>query len=284
MESIEDQQPTYQEIKDDLNDNSERFGMMNIRAKDISPRVIICGDPQRATIISTMMQDCVCVAENREYLTYTGWYKGKMVTVASHGVGGGGTSVAVEELIRAGARWIIRAGTCGSFLPEYGIGSLIVVTAAVRDDGVTKQLVPLQFPAVADSSLVRELQRASKQHNAKLKTGMCLTVGLYEPYGSPLGDKTTFWKNTGVCCVEMECSVLFVIASLRGVKAGCILDVDGYVFNNLPPTSDGFRAKKDVVDGPVFYSDEEFCIEDKGPGIRKMCKICLDAIVSVDDE
>jgi len=70
-----------------------------------------------------------------------------VVTVASHGVGGGGASMAFEELIQvcsclccsfasthddkllqAGAKVIIRAGTCGSLNPEYREGNLVVVT------------------------------------------------------------------------------------------------------------------------------------------------------------
>lgn len=73
-------------------------------------------------------QEFTEVANNREYYTISGTYKGVPVTVSSHGVGGGGASMQFHELIDAGAKVIIRAGTCGSFQPHLREGSLIVVS------------------------------------------------------------------------------------------------------------------------------------------------------------
>ena len=78
---------------------------------DIPPRVLVCGDPARAERISKRLTEARCLAQNREYWTYTGLYQGVPVAVVSHGVGSGGAAIAFESLWRAGARVIIRVGT-----------------------------------------------------------------------------------------------------------------------------------------------------------------------------
>ena len=100
---------------------------------DIPPRVLVCGDPARAERISKRLTEARCLAQNREYWTYTGLYQGVPVAVVSHGVGSGGAAIAFESLWRAGARVIIRVGTCGGMQPEVTAGSIVVATAACRE-------------------------------------------------------------------------------------------------------------------------------------------------------
>lgn len=68
---------------------------------DIPPRVLVCGDPARAERISKRLTEARCLAQNREYWTYTGLYQGVPVAVVSHGVGSGGAAIAFESLWRA---------------------------------------------------------------------------------------------------------------------------------------------------------------------------------------
>ena len=66
------------------------------------------------------------MAKNREYWTFNGTYKGVPVSVTSHGVGCGGAAIAFESLWRAGAKVIIRVGTCGGMQPGIDAGSLVI--------------------------------------------------------------------------------------------------------------------------------------------------------------
>ena len=43
------------------------------------------------------------IADNREYVTYTGYLDGVKVSVTSTGIGGPSASIAMEELVRCGA-------------------------------------------------------------------------------------------------------------------------------------------------------------------------------------
>ena len=84
---------------------------IHVAEGDIPPRVLVCGDPARAERISRRFEHPVCLAQNREYWTYSGVYQGVPVAVTSHGVGCGGAAIAFESLWRAGARAGIRVGT-----------------------------------------------------------------------------------------------------------------------------------------------------------------------------
>jgi len=239
---------------------------MKLRPNSVAPLVIVVGDPARAVTLSQMLEDAVCVGKNREYLTYTGTYKGVKVTVASHGVGGGGASMAFEELIDMGAKVIIRAGTCGSFQPELREGSLIVVTGAVRRDGVTDNLIPKEYPAVAHHRVVSALEDTVKEAKVNHKTGLCVTEGCF--YSGPLGDQNAFWQKAKVCAVEMEVSVLFVISTILGVKAGAILNVDNYIFERLAESDRNYLPHRTVV------------LE----GNKKMCELALEAIIKLNND
>ena len=148
---------------------------------DIPPRVLVCGDPARAERISKRLTEARCLAQNREYWTYTGLYQGVPVAVVSHGVGSGGAAIAFESLWRAGARVIIRVGTCGGMQPEVTAGSIVVATAACREEGVTEKMVPLSYPAVADGEVVTALMNASRQRALPVHKGIILTQALFFP-------------------------------------------------------------------------------------------------------
>ena len=83
---------------------------IHVAEGDIPPRVLVCGDPQRAQRISQRLENPRCLAQNREFWTYVGEYKGVEVAVVSHGVGCGDAAMAFESLWRAGAKVIIRTG------------------------------------------------------------------------------------------------------------------------------------------------------------------------------
>jgi len=245
--------------------DDKAIGITKIKVGDIAPLVVVVGDPARAKLVSDLMEGATQVAANREYHTYTGKYKGKRVTVASHGVGGGGASMCFEELIKAGAKVIIRAGTCGSFQPELKEGSLVIATAAVRRDGVTDLLIHKEFPAVAHHTIINTLEKAaSAKAGLKWKSGIIVTEGAF--YDGVMGNNNALWAKTGLLAVEMEASVLFVIASLRGIRAGCILNVDNYIMERLAETNEGYQPHRKVVQ----------------EGTAVMCQIVLDAIVELN--
>mgnify|MGYP000861569197 CR=1 FL=1 len=198
---------------------------LKLRAGQISPYVLVCGDPARAEKIAKLCESCEELAYNREYRTFAGVYKGERITITSHGVGSAGASICFEELIKIGAKVIVRVGTCGSLQDYLGQGDHIIATGAVREDGVTPLLVPLGYPAIADAEVCQAIEKACKEIQAPYRRGIMVTSDLFYP--GVLPSSLELYSKAGVPGVEMEVSALYVIASLRGVKAGAIATVDG---------------------------------------------------------
>ena len=116
---------------------------------DIAPTVLVPGDPGRVALFAEQMDEAWQVAHKREYLTYTGKKDGVPISCTSCGLGPSPTAIGTEELIRIGAKNIIRMGTCGAIQPFMKAGDIIVVTSAVRGERATEEFISIDYPAIA---------------------------------------------------------------------------------------------------------------------------------------
>ncbi|BFT73561.1 nucleoside phosphorylase [Paenibacillus sp. P36] len=223
-----------------------KLSILQVNTEDLSPYAIVCGDPFRAEAIARKLDNVRELAFSREYRTFVGEVSGVAITVVSHGVGSPGAAVCFEELIKGGVKTLIRVGTAGSYSAEVPPGSLVVSTAAVREDGLTRQLVPLGFPAVADSDVVRALFEAASETDGLVKKGITVTLDAFFQGVEEFPHRK--YKQAGALAVEMEISALYVIAALRGVRAGAIVALDGYADADLREVYD---PHTDVVSGAV---------------------------------
>ena len=255
-----------------------RLPILGTRVADIAPDVLVVGDPDRARAVSALLTDVRAVSAVREYVVFTGTHEGRPVTVASHGVGAAGASIAFTELCRAGAARIIRVGTAGGMQPEVVAGDVVVATAAVRDEGSSERLVPAAFPAVADPELTASLwsrvrraadpgsgpadasatgegvgSRRGAAATPRTHRGIVLTSDLFYP-GPMLGSGLAAWQNVGVVATEMELSALFVIASLHRVRAAGVLAIDGNPLASQDEQMAGYRPRGPLVAAAVERS------------------------------
>lgn len=204
-------------------------------AENISNIALLPGDPKRAKLIGkNYLKNSKCISQSREFTTYTGLYKNKKITITSTGIGCPSTAIAVEELINLGVKVLIRVGTCGGALKkEIKPGSIIIPNAAIREEGTTLEYIPYQFPAVADFETVTALISAAKRFNFDYFTGINRTHDSFygqaqniKNWGSPFLDPRMKSWNYPVISSEMEASALFIIALMRGIKAGAVLAVN----------------------------------------------------------
>lgn len=206
--------------------NDDFLPILKTDSGNISSQVIVCGDPGRADKIAPHLTNPQTISYNREYKIINGTYNDVEVSVVSHGVGAAGAAVCFEELIKAGAEEIIRVGTAGSLNLDITDGDIVIAKAAVREDGLTDQLVKLPYPAVADSKLTDKMMAAGRELLHKdIPAGIVLTIGAFYPEIEPLPND--YYSKAGVIAVEMEASALFVIASLNNISAGAIFAIDG---------------------------------------------------------
>ena len=97
----------------DYTEGSGRQYHTGVGPQNIGKYVILPGDPKRCEKIAAYFEEPKLIADNREYVTYTGYLDGEKVSVTSTGIGGPSASIAMEELKRVGADTFIRVGTSG---------------------------------------------------------------------------------------------------------------------------------------------------------------------------
>ena len=142
-------------------------------AKDeVGRYVILPGDPKRCVKIAQYFDNPVLIADNREYITYTGTLDGVKVSVTSTGIGGPSASIAMEELYRCGADTFVRIGTCGGMQTEIKSGDIVIATAAVRMEGTSREYAPIEYPAVANLDVTNARGEAAKGKGVIDHTGV----------------------------------------------------------------------------------------------------------------
>ena len=194
---------------------------------DVARSVLLPGDPARAHRIGEQLEDARLIAENREYVVITGKTKGVAVSVCSTGIGGSSAAIALEELSNVGAEVFIRVGSAGGRRADIPIGSLVVVTAAYRGDGVSDEYLPLGFPAVADLDVNNALIRAAEELGYSAFSGVGTTRSAFYARHPQLNEQL---RRAGVVAAEMEAATLFIVGALRRAKVGCVVATDSNIY------------------------------------------------------
>ncbi len=215
-------------------EDASRQYHIQVAKGEVGRYVLLPGDPKRCAKIAKYFDNPILVADNREYVTYTGTLDGVKVSVTSTGIGGPSASIAMEELYRCGADTFIRIGTCGGMQPEVKSGDIVVATGAVRMEGTSKEYAPIEYPAVADISVINALIGAAKEKNYPSHVGVVQSkdsfYGQHKPEDKPAGyelmNKWEAWKKMGCLASEMESAALFIVAGYLRVRVGsCFLVV-----------------------------------------------------------
>lgn len=213
----------------------------------ISPDVVVCGDPARAAQVASFLDEQRLLADQREYRSYIGRFQGHAITVCSHGVGAPGAAIAFEELIVAGARRILRVGTCGGMQPGVRDGDLVVAVAAVENTGYVAEVAPRGYPAAADPRLTVALEQAAQASGLATHCGLVLTRdAFYGGVHAPRLPDYVVLSQANVLAVEMECAALFTVGLLRGVRTAAVLAVDGNVLQQ-PESVESYNPHRPIV-------------------------------------
>ena len=215
-------------------EDADRQYHIQVAAGEVGRYVIMPGDPKRCVKIAQYFDDPVLIADNREYITYTGTLDGVKVSVTSTGIGGPSAAIAMEELVRCGADTFLRIGTCGGMQKEVKSGDVVIATGAIRMEGTSREYAPIEFPAVADLEVANALVEAARVKGCPFHTGVVQAkdsfYGQHEPETMPVSyelmNKWEAWKRLGCLASEMESAALFTVASYLRVRAGaCFLVV-----------------------------------------------------------
>jgi len=194
---------------------------------DIGETVFLPGDVSRAKIIADHFDSAELVVSNRQYNTFTGMYKSVKVSVTSTGICGAAAAIAIEELVKVGAKNLIRIGTGGMMQTWLPNPAIMVITGAVRGDGTTREYFPPEYPAVADFYMVENMLKSAKELSIEVHAGYEWSHDAF--YAGSTFSKLDIlkiekpWIDAGVLIASQEASTVFALASARKVRGGVIL-------------------------------------------------------------
>jgi purine-nucleoside phosphorylase len=160
----------------------------------------------------------------RNMLGYTGFYKGKRISVQGTGMGVPSIGIYSHELIADyGVKKLIRVGTAGSYQAHVKIRDIVLAMAASSNSSLNKNNFQGEdFAPTADFELLLKAVEIAKQRKIPIKAGNILTSDVFY-HQSP--DYYKKWADFGVLCVEMESAALYTIAAQHKVQALTILTI-----------------------------------------------------------
>lgn len=224
-----------------MNQAEERQYHIHLKKGDVGRYVLLPGDPGRVHFIADFFDKAEKIAQNREYTTYTGEVDGIKISATSTGIGCPSAAICLEELARVGADTFIRVGTAGSLQKSVGLGDIVISTASVREEGTTRQYVPLSYPAVADLDVTLALREGAKKLGFKYHAGIshCKDAFYTENVKDlPLAEwnesRWETWYRANVLATSMENAALFVIGSIRKLRVGEVLAIIGLTYKDTP--------------------------------------------------
>jgi uridine phosphorylase len=211
-------------------EDQNRMYHIQVAKGEVGRYVLLPGDPKRCRLIAQYFDDPVMIADNREYITYTGTLEGEKVSVTSTGIGGPSASIAMEELVMCGADTFLRVGTCGGMDIDVKSGDLVIASGAIRMEGTSKEYAPIEFPAVPDfdvtCALVQAVQQMKKTYHVGVVQCKDAFYGQHSPETKPVSyelmNKWDAWLKLGCKASEMESAALFIVASYLHVRCGSV--------------------------------------------------------------
>ena len=145
---------------------------IHLRPEELADSVILVGDPGRVDMVGEFLTDIEFRHQSREFVSITGKYNGKRITVLSTGIGTDNIDIVMTELdalanvdfvtreVKPGHRrlQILRIGTTGAIHPDIPLGSFIFSHISVGCDGL------LNWYADRDSIALLDMEEAFKEH------------------------------------------------------------------------------------------------------------------------
>ena len=193
--------------------------------EDIAKTVLMPGDPLRAKYIAeTYLEDYKLVNKVRNCFAYTGYYKGKRVTVMASGMGMPSIGIYSYELFKFyDVDTIIRVGSSGAYTDKLNLYDVVLVDGAYSDSSY----------ALAQNGETRNILHGNDEVNNHIKeTAEKLNIPIHfvNIHSSDIFYKENdnfpeLYEKYGCAAVEMESFALFHNANACGKKAACLLTI-----------------------------------------------------------
>ena len=229
------------------------------KLEDIAEVVLMPGDPLRAKYIAeNFLTDYKLINTVRNMFGYTGYYKGKRVTVFASGMGVPSIGIYSYELYKFyHVEKIIRIGTSGSFHKDVKLLDVVLSTGAYCKSYFDQLLDNQDINYVeASHNLNDKIKKVADDAHIPLKIGKTITSDVFDLYTDSEDVFRTNFPGDDYLAVEMEAFGLFYIAKKLGREASCLMT---------------------VVDS--FYDKRSLSSEERETSLNQMIELALDTAV-----
>jgi len=216
---------------------------------DIAETILLPGDPMRARFVAEKyLENPVCYNEVRGMYGYTGYYKGKRISVQGTGMGMPSIGIYSHELIvDYGVKNLIRIGSCGSFNENIKVRDVLLAMSASTNSNYASQYdLPGTFAPTASYELLEKAKKTADEKSIPVKVGTILSSDIFYD-ANP--DSWKKWAAMGVMGVEMEAAALYMNAAKLGANALAILTVsDSLVTHELTTSEEREKTLTDMME------------------------------------
>ncbi len=240
--------------------NQEYTPHINAQKKDFAKTVLMPGDPLRSKFIAEkFLDDAILINNVRGIQGYTGFYKGKKVSVMASGMGMPSISIYSYELFNFfDVENIIRVGSAGAIADNVNIGDLIIGMGASTNSNYMKNFnFPGSFSPIASYPLMKEAINQCNNANAKYHVGNIFSTDVFYAEDENINNK---FADMGILAVEMEAAALYANAARYKKNALAICTVSDHIIKK-----EGLSA------------------EERQTGFSEMIKIALETAISFEE-
>jgi uridine phosphorylase len=183
-------------------------------------------------------------------------HKGQRLAFTNPGVGGPLAAGLFEEVIAFGSRKFILCGGCGVLEEGLTVGKLIIVTSALRDEGVSYHYLPPAREVTGNPAAIKALHSVLKEEGLPYVTGKTWTTsGPYRETQKAIDAR----RAEGCITVEMEAASLMAVAQFRNVPLGTLLyagdDLSGDEWDKRD-----WHSREDIREG-LFWLAADACLQ-----------------------
>jgi uridine phosphorylase len=147
---------------------------------------------------------------------------GDAVTIVRFPIGAPAAVAMMEEMVACGMRTLITTGAAGSLQEHAPIGTIVVPTSAIREEGTSHHYAPHDVPAEPDAGVVERIAGLLDQRAIPYLQGENWTTdAIYREHRA----KIDLYRRAGVVTVDMELSALWTVGTIRGVRCGAVVAV-----------------------------------------------------------
>ena len=186
--------------------------------------------------IASKLEKAECIGNSGMFQTWSGYYGGAHISVVS-----GGSGAPEEELLMydfleyTDASTFIRVGGSGGIGDQVKPGDIVISSAAVRAEGMTKAYIPAEYPAAASFEVVAAMTAAAERLHARYHVGVTLSVdsdfvgggrpgpgGYMQPWNTEIAG---IYNRAGILNGDRESSSVITMSELFGRRGGSVCSV-----------------------------------------------------------